>query len=228
MTTPSPLSIVDVERWNDKFAREHDIDAYYEQSGFLIRWIERRRLRAIRRLIAPRPGERLLEVGCGGGHVLRLFPECSLTGVDVSGEMIARAHRNLSGIPVTLHKGELRDLELESGSFDAVVCSEVLEHVVDPQEVLSQIHRLLPHEGRVVVTLPNDRLVTGVKRGIRRSGLSLLPPFRRISWGGDHYHLHVWSIAEMREMLAQYFTIKTERFVPSRLLPIRCCFLCRR
>jgi len=228
MSAPTSISFLNVERWNDSFAREHDIDAYYERSGFLIRWIERRRLTAIRRLVAPQPGERLLEVGCGGGHVLRLFPECQLTGVDVSGEMLAKARRNLQGLRTDLFKGELRELDLPPQSFDAIVCSEVLEHVVNPVEQLHQMQRLLHPDGRIIVTLPNDHLVTRVKSLIRRLQLGWLPPFRRISWGGDRYHFHVWSIPEMRELLSQHFNITQERFVPSRLLPIRCCFRCRR
>ncbi|HEY4119151.1 MAG TPA: methyltransferase domain-containing protein, partial [Byssovorax sp.] len=97
----------DVERWNDQLAKDHDIDDYYGRSSPLIRFIEQRRLDIIRDLMSARPNERLLEVGCGGGHVLRLFPECDLTGVDVSGEMLAKAERNLRGYRVRLVKGEL-------------------------------------------------------------------------------------------------------------------------
>ena len=97
---------VDVEAWNDRLAREHDIDDYYERSNPIIRYIEQRRLDTIRELVAPRRGERLLEIGCGGGHVLRRFPECRLVGVDVSGEMLAKAKKNLAGFDVELHKGD--------------------------------------------------------------------------------------------------------------------------
>ena len=114
------------EASNDRFARAHDINAYYTESGFLIRQIELRRLATIRRLVEPTSRDRLLEVGCGGGHVLRLFPEARLTGVDVSGEMLKRASANLRGLSVQLLKGELQELNLQAGSFDKIVCTEVL------------------------------------------------------------------------------------------------------
>src|SRR5262245_50084286 len=117
---------VDEEGWNDQFARTYDINAYYTQSGILIRRIESKRLATIRRLVQPTRSDRLLEVGCGGGHVLRLFPEAQLTGVDVSGEMLKRARANLAGMDVQLLKGELQDLGLPAGSFDKIVCTEVL------------------------------------------------------------------------------------------------------
>jgi 2-polyprenyl-3-methyl-5-hydroxy-6-metoxy-1,4-benzoquinol methylase len=223
---PAPEDF-DVERWNDQFAREHDIDSYYAQSGFVIRFIETRRLELIQRLMAARPGERILEVGCGGGHVLRLFPQCKLVGVDVSGEMLDKARRNLMGYDVDLRKAELHAAGLEPASFDGIVCTEVLEHIVDPEAVLDSIARYLKPSGRAVITIPNDPLINSLKAAIRRTGLTWLPPFRRIAWGGDHYHFHVWRLPEMRAMLSARFRIVKEAFAPARAAPIRCCFLCR-
>lgn len=226
MTTTRTISIGNVERWNDTFAREHDINDYYTRSGSLIRWVERRRLSAISAMAAAEANDSVLEVGCGGGHVLRLFPQANLTGVDVSGEMLAKARQNLRGYRVELLKGELDELELPAHSFDKIVCSEVLEHVVDPKAILAGIQRLLRPGGDVVITFPNDHLVNRIKGVIRKSGLTILPPFRRISWGGDHYHLHVWRVSEMHDLLSQYFEVEEARFAPNRLMPIRCCFRC--
>lgn len=227
MTTPA-MPINDVEAWNDGFARAHDIDEYYARANPLIRWVESRRLAAIRTLLDALPQHRILEVGCGGGHVLQMFPQNDLVGVDVSGEMIRRAERNLKGFRVTLHKGELADLHLPAGSFGRIICTEVLEHVVDPAGLLREMARLLSPEGRAVITLPNDALINGIKNLIVRSGLSRLPMFRRISWGGDQYHLHVWTPREMKALLSRHFTIARSRRIPSLLLPIRSCFLCTR
>jgi ubiquinone/menaquinone biosynthesis C-methylase UbiE len=221
-----PESQEDVERLNDRFAREHDIDDYYARSGFLIGYIERRRLRIIERMMTARPGEALLEVGCGGGHVLSLFRAARLTGIDVSGEMLAKATQNLAGYDVRLLKGDLAELGLADASFDGIVCTEVLEHVVDPDHVLRHIQRLVKPTGRVVITFPNDKLTKGLKDVVRKSGLTALPPFLRVGWGGDHYHVHVWSIREMRALLSRYFSVVEVAYAPAAVLPIRCCFLC--
>jgi len=223
MNAPSPQ---DVERMNDEFAREHDINAYYDESGFLIRTIEQRRLAIIEEMMAARHGDAILEVGCGGGHVLRRFRQAKLTGVDVSGEMLAKAEKNLAGYDVRFLKGDLAELDLEDGSFDGIVCTEVLEHTVDPEHILGQIKRLAKPGGRIVITFPNDHLINGIKTVIRKTRLTVLPPLRRVAWGGDHYHLHVWSMAEMRSLMRKYFTLVDEQHAPSRVFPIRCCFKC--
>lgn len=220
------ITIGNVEQWNDGFAAAHDIDDYYARSGLLIRAIERTRLTCIRRMIAAEPTDRILEVGCGGGHVLRMFPDAKLTAVDVSGSMLAKARRNLQGYDVCFHKGEVQNLDLPSGGFDKIICSEVLEHVVDPDSIVQSIAGLLRPGGRAVVTFPNDHLVNRLKSIIRRTGLCAIPPFRRISWGGDAYHLHIWPVPEMHELLSRHLTVVKMRFAPSRLLPIRCCFEC--
>jgi SAM-dependent methyltransferase len=216
-----------VEQWNDALATEHDIDEYYAQSNPVVRTVEELRLRRIRALIGPKPNERMLEVGCGGGHVLQRFPECDLVGVDVSGSMLEKARTRLAGLRVELHKGELRDLDLAPESFDAIVCTEVLEHVVDPGAVLAGIAGLLKPTGRAVVTFPNDSLIIGAKRVLTKSRASRLPLFRRTDWGGDRYHLHAWTLDEMRSLLRRSFEISREGHVPSRLVPVRYCFLVR-
>ncbi len=224
-TPPNPDSIEDVEAFNDQLAKDHDIDDYYARSSWPIRFIEQRRLDAIVSLLDVRRGEKLIEVGCGGGHVLRCFPQAKITGVDVSGRMLEKARRNLQGYDATLLHGQLSELALEDGSFDAMVCTEVLEHIVDPQAVLRDMVRLLRPGGRVVLTFPNDKLINGVKGVVGKSPLRHVPPFSGMYWGGDHYHLHVWSIPEMRQLLRRYFEFDAERLVPSPAFPIRCCFL---
>lgn len=223
-STELPRSPAEVEELNDRLAREHDIDAYYAASGALIGFVEQRRLAIIRRMVGPHRGARILEVGCGGGHVLQQFSGAHLTGVDVSGAMLDKARKNLAGHDVTLLKGQLHELGLRERSFDVVICTEVLEHVVDPHAVLEPMSRLVRLGGRVVVTFPNDPLIAAIKRGVVRAGLTRLPPLRRVEWGGDHFHLHTWTVGEMRTLLSGYFALRDEAFSPSRLLPIRCCF----
>lgn len=215
------------EAINDRLATEHPINDYYEKSFWPIRKIEQGRLRIIREMVGPVSGLSLLEVGSGGGHVLRQFRDAHLTAVDVSGKFLETARQNLRGYDCRFIQGEIDKLGLPEASFDRIVCTEVLEHIPDPAPVMREIARLLKPTGRAVITVPNDPLINGTKTFVRKSPVGWLLG-DRVNWGGDEYHLHQWKPAEFREVLSRYFTVEDQRSAPFDFLPIRVCFTCRR
>ncbi|HVR64164.1 MAG TPA: class I SAM-dependent methyltransferase [Polyangia bacterium] len=216
----------DAREINDRLAREHSINDYYEKSLIVIRWIEHARLRIIREMVAEDPGHRILEVGSGGGHVLRMFRRAKLTAVDVSEDFLRTAKENLQGYDVEFKLGELTALQLPEASFDRIICTEVLEHTAEPESILAEIARLLKPSGRAVITVPNDPLIEKLKGMIRRTPIGLLG--LRVNWGGDEFHIHKWRPAEFRALLSRHFVVEGQRAAPFDWLPIRACFLCRR
>jgi 2-polyprenyl-3-methyl-5-hydroxy-6-metoxy-1,4-benzoquinol methylase len=224
MATP-PSGSVDVERLNDRLAIEHPIDDYYECSPFPIRFIEGRRLAIIRAFMGDVRGLDVAEVGSGGGHVLRMFPEANLTAIDVSDEYLAIARKNLAGYQVRFVKGEVDKLDLPPAAFDRVICTEVLEHVVDPDAVLGAIARLLRPSGVAVVTVPNDPLIGRLKGIVRRSPAGWILR-DRIEWGGDTYHLHQWTPEQFAQLLTRHLRVTDHRGAPLDRAPVRACFRC--
>jgi ubiquinone/menaquinone biosynthesis C-methylase UbiE len=216
---------MDVEVLNDRLAREHPIDDYYTRSPWPIRFVERRRFSIIRTFMENCDSLDVAEVGSGGGHVLRMFPRARLTAIDVSGVYLELAQRNLAGYDVQFVKGEVDKLPLPPASFDRIICTEVLEHVVDPDVVLAAMARLLRQSGIAVVTVPNDPLILKIKGVIRRT------PARwilgdRIEWGGDRFHLHRWTPSEFESLLARHFRVVERRMAPFAAVPVRACFKC--
>lgn len=215
----------DVEALNDRLATEHPIDDYYARSAWPIRFIERERLAIIRRMVGPHEGLDIAEIGSGGGHVLRMFPDARLTAVDVSGVFLNTARRNLRGYDVRFLQGELDRLALPAASFDRVICTEVLEHTKDPAAILAEIRRILRPDGVAVITVPNDPLILRLKGVVRRTPVGWLLR-DKVSWGGDEYHLHVWTPAEFEALLTPCFEVVERAAAPHDALPIRACFRC--
>ena len=106
-----------------------------------------------------------------------------------------------------------------------MICTEVLEHVVEPEAVLATIARLLRPSGVAVVTAPNDPLIGRVKSAIRRSPAAWVIR-DRIEWGGDTYHLHQWTPDAFAQVLQPHFRVTARRGAPVDRIPIRACFRC--
>ena len=105
------------------------------------------------RLLPPRSvAPRVLDVGCGTGHQMRLLAEkgYEVSGVDGSEEMLRYAERNNPG--ARLRRGDVEALPFEDGSFDAVICIEVLRYLSDPSRSLEEIARVLKPGGTAIVT----------------------------------------------------------------------------
>jgi arsenite methyltransferase len=116
-----------------------------------------RRRRHVREALAARPGERILDVGCGPGFYAReLLDEVgdqgSIVAVDASPDMLALARRRCEGRPnVSFLEGNAIALPVDDGDFDAALCVQVMEYVADPAAALAEMHRALRPGGRVVV-----------------------------------------------------------------------------
>jgi SAM-dependent methyltransferase len=97
-----------------------------------------------------RPGERVLDLGCGAGRFLGLLENA--VGVEIAAEAAERARANVPGADVRLMDDGT--IPLEHGSVDLVWCSEVLEHIADVGAALNEIRRVLKPGGRALITVP--------------------------------------------------------------------------
>jgi len=205
--------------------RRFDPDAYHTRSALPIRAIERLRVRAIRRLLDARADSRVLEVGVGGGNVLERIGGRRF-GIDLSPFILGKARARL-GAGAQLVRGDAMALPFADGAFDRVYCSEVLEHVLEPEAVVREMRRVLAPAGLVVVSVPNEALINRVKSVVFK-----LPLGRRLVGGGeggyqpsdkmnDEWHLHEFDRARLERAVAGRFDIDALVGVPSRLVPLR-------
>jgi SAM-dependent methyltransferase len=133
---------------------------YYGNGGrrfpALVEWLQQRlyrgRARRVTRL-AGRAG-RVLDVGCGPGHLLAEFKSLGweVLGTEAT-EHAATIARGRHGVQVRV--GDLRELALPAAHFDAVVSWHTLEHMARPDDVLDEIARLLKPGGVLLVSVPD-------------------------------------------------------------------------
>lgn len=103
------------------------------------------------------PGLRILNLGCGYGsdeqEMSCRCPDLKLAGCDISETMLRTARHNQT--PARLLNCVAENLPLPDGSFDRILSREVIEHVMNPPDVLRELYRVLVPGGIAVVTTPN-------------------------------------------------------------------------
>jgi 2-polyprenyl-3-methyl-5-hydroxy-6-metoxy-1,4-benzoquinol methylase len=107
------------------------------------------------------PPLELVDVGCGTGHLLlglreRLGDAVRLTAIDFSAVAVARTRALVPGARGVV--ASVYDLPSPDGSFDVLVCTEVLEHLERPHDALAELFRVVRPGGHLVITVPNGPL----------------------------------------------------------------------
>ncbi len=103
-----------------------------------------------------RPGDRVLDLGCGAGRFVAALREAGAdaVGVELAEAALERARRNVPGADLRLLDPD-GSVPLGHGEVDLVWCSEVLEHVPDTVALLTEARRVLAPGGRLLVTVPD-------------------------------------------------------------------------
>jgi ubiquinone/menaquinone biosynthesis C-methylase UbiE len=124
-------------------------------------------------LLAPAAGERVLDLGCGGGWFGRMLaplvvaPTGCVVGVDRSAEAVDLAVQLSAGAEypaLSFECGDAHALRFANGAFDAAACISVLAFCDDPTRVLAELQRVLRPGGRLVVANSDEE--TRVYRGL--------------------------------------------------------------
>ena len=143
-------------------------DSYDETPNPLVSLDRRHTVRAL----DPRPGERVLDAGCGtGAHLGRLCAARSLpVGLDFSLGMLRVAHGAAPG--AALVQADLnRELPIRPGAFDALLCALVSEHLTDLRRFFGEGFAALRRGGRLVFSAFHPELaLSGIEANFERDG----------------------------------------------------------
>ena len=198
----------------------YDETAYFDAAAHLRDFgsrFQRYRVRKVLEVHAPRPTDRVLDMGCGWGTIsYALAPKVrEVVGLDFSERAIAgcKARTDLHGLDnVVFEVGDARDSGLDAASFDVVVAADLFEHLYpeDSVAVAAEAFRVLRPGGRIAVWTPCRSHVLEVLKN------------RDIILKRDVSHVDYKSMPRMKEILAGAgFEIERAYFAESHLPGLR-------
>ena len=143
----------------------------YHSTNPIVKWMMKGFKDAISELldIAGKEFCQICETGCGEGEITSfikdMYQNAEIDAFDISEKVIAEASEKIHGI--NFYTGNIYTMEvrkpgeaekhiLNKGRYDLVICSEVLEHLEDPEQALKNIKELCNENGFILLSVPRN------------------------------------------------------------------------
>lgn len=170
------------------------------------RWNGDREFDLLRTMLEPRPGETLLDVGCGTGYFTRRFAReagLKVTGIDMDPAMIAFARERAPEIEFAL--ADMKHLPFVDGSFDHIVAVTSLCFMTDERQAIREMARMT-----------RCRLALGL---LNRRSLLYLQKRHAQSYVGARWHSGDEARALLEDAGCRNITVRSALFVPDGKAP---------
>lgn len=188
--------------WNEQMVQRYDPEVFAHHPRGVVRWVEKKRARTVLAKLGAWPEHRILDVGCGAGHILEQLPGEQRHGVDLSRFMVQRAQERLAG-KARIVQGDAEKLPYEDAAFDRVLASSLLSHVLHPEAVIGELKRVTRPGGRVVISICMEDQIERGMRWMHSLGLgrAVLGASEQPQVYNVEYHLHRFSLNRLREVV---------------------------
>lgn len=144
-----------------------------------------RQMAAYRKALELIEGRRVLEIGCGEGIGASVLAEAaaSVVAIDYSDEALGFARKKHGADNIEFRKMRVPPMDFPDASIEAVVCFQMIEHLEEPEKLVSAIARVLRADGLfVIATVNGDETLSD-----------------------NPYHLHEFTADEMSALLESHF-----------------------
>lgn len=142
-----------------------DLKEFYEkwsktEEGDQNKWLEKdsfhyERFMSYLKLSKPyiKENSKILDIGCGEGNLLSILPKCKKYGIDIASRYVKIAKKKNPKAVIKI--GDVEKLPFKDGFFDFVFCTEVIEHVSNPKQLLKEIKRVLKPKAKALISTYN-------------------------------------------------------------------------
>lgn len=128
-------------------------DQWYETK--LGRFVDEVETKLAFSLFLPKPGMKILDVGCGTGNFSIKLAKmgCEVVGIDISDEMLTKARKKSRdlGMNIEFYNMDIYDLKFEEETFDGVFSMAAFEFIKEPQKAYEEMFRVLKKNGELLI-----------------------------------------------------------------------------
>jgi ubiquinone/menaquinone biosynthesis C-methylase UbiE len=172
---------IDVERY------DWVTDTKYPEKLFHI-W---REIEIVKRVNGYGSGAAILDVGCGTGLITRHIIGNRIVALDINQWAVKRAKLHISN-KVEFIVGDAENIPIAANTFDIVVCTDVLEHLLNPARALREISRVMNTRAMLIGEVPSRNLIWKFREYITTT-CPVSEPFH-----------HNYSVSELESLLDDF------------------------
>lgn len=211
------------EKWNEEMFKKWGNEERYIKNNFIVRFVEKKRVQDLLKGLNGDEKE-ILEMGCGNGFILSRIKFGKKTGVDFSKTAIKSCKDKFNGLSdFEFFYGDVEKVDLKK-KFDAVICSEVLEHVNNPDKA---IDNMIKHSnGKILISIPNDKLTDFLKKTLIKLRIFDIF-FKGLPRETNEWHIHNFTFNSMKNLLKDKVEIVKIKKSPWFFLPLKYVVYCR-
>jgi ubiquinone/menaquinone biosynthesis C-methylase UbiE len=169
-----------------------------------VSYIRNKRLNLINKHI--KKEDKVLEIGCGSGNILKLINSKNIYGLDISPKMIEFCKKTIPH--GNFISGDAENLPYEDNFFDKVIISEVLYYLPDLEKAMEEAKRVLKKEGLLLITSLNRKynfiktIVNVLKIGVH-----------------DNVSMSYISLNNLKNIIQKNFKIEEISPIPLKVVP---------
>ena len=219
----------DFMEWNEQMGIAEYPENFYESLNAISRHIEELRFRHISKHVKSSSDSLLLDAGCGGGVLIDRLNCKNHICLDISKRMLMLTKAKNKGRDSIFYiQSDIVELPFKNNSFPTVICTEVLEHVLDPEKAIKQIKRILKINGTAIFTVPNELFKQRVNRLASCLKKIIYPHKRTGRKIYDPWHINHFSKRDFQRLLYRYFSDVIIITIPHFIFPVIYIAICKK
>ncbi len=188
---------------NEYVAHTTPMRTHYHSKNPLEKWIWQKKKEVIKKLISNTGIKNIIDLGCGdGGMIDAVKKDIAYTGIDISPTQVFAAKEYMKKQRkqnAKIKEGDVTLLKEKTSSYDAALACDIVEHVLSPKKLFSEMKRIVKKNGYIFLSIPNEYLWEFFRAALLRF------PLR----SPDHIHA-----IEQKDIEENFPVIEKREFLP--------------